>query len=82
MTTSYNRMFDVNKLLKKYIEKYFSKKIVVCDFAVSSGQSTLELFLDLNQNKIDKIYGFDKKINITIYKLGKFIFLYSSNKNF
>ena len=80
MTTSYNRMFDVNKLLKKYIEKYFSKKIVVCDFAVSSGQSTLELFLDLNQNKIDKIYGFDKKINITIYKLGKFIFLYSSNK--
>lgn len=80
MTTSYNRMFDVNKLLKKYIEKYFSKKIVVCDFAVSSGQSTLELFLDLNQDKIDKIYGFDKKINITIYKLGKLIFLYSSKK--
>ena len=38
MTTSYNRMFDVNKLLKKYTEKHFSKKIVLCDFAVSSGQ--------------------------------------------
>ena len=35
MTTSYNRMFDVNKLLK-YTEKHFSKKIVLCDFAVSS----------------------------------------------
>ena len=80
MTTSYNRMFDVNKILKKYTEKHFSKKIVLCDFAVSSGQSTLELFLDLKKEKIDKIYGFDKKIYITIYKLGKLIFLYSSKK--
>ena len=51
MTTSYNRMFDVNIILNKYIKKYFSKKIVICDFAVSSGQSTLELFFDLNKNK-------------------------------
>ena len=59
-------------------EKHFSKKIVLCDFAVSSGQSTLELFLDLKKKKIDKIYGFDKKINITIYKLENLFFLYSS----
>ena len=78
MTTSYNRMFDVNKILKKYIKKYFTKKLVICDFAVSSGQSTLELFIDLNKDKIEKIYGFDKKIHITIYQLGKLIFLYSS----
>jgi hypothetical protein len=78
MTTSYNRMFDVNIILKKYIKKYFSKKPVICDFAVSSGQSTLELFSDLNKQKIEKIYGFDKKIYITIYQIGKLIFLYSS----
>ena len=42
MTTSYNRMFDVNQILNKYINKNFSKKLVICDFAVSSGQSTLE----------------------------------------
>ena len=34
--------------------------------------------MDLNKDKIIEIYGFDKKINITIYKIGKFIFLYSS----
>ncbi len=79
MTTSYNRMNDVNKILKKKINKYFSKKITICDFAVSSGQSTLELFLDLNKNKINKIIGFDKKIFITIYQIEKFIFLYSSS---
>lgn len=81
MTTSYNRMFDVNQLLKKYINKYFSKKIIICDFAVSSGQSTLELFYDLNKDKdhVREIYGFDKKIYATIYEIGKFIFLYSEN---
>lgn len=78
MTTSYNRMFDVNLILKKYVNKYISKKPVVCDFAVSSGQSTLELLTDLTKQKIKNIYGFDKKIYITIYKLGKLIFLYSS----
>ena len=78
MTTSYNRMFDVNLILKKYINKYFSEKPVICDFAVSSGQSTLELLADLNKQKIQNIYGFDKKIHITIYKLGKLIFLYSA----
>lgn len=81
MTTSYNRMFDVNQILKKYIKKYFSKKIIICDFAVSSGQSTLELFYDLNKDKdyVREIYGFDKKIYATIYEIGKFIFLYSEN---
>lgn len=78
MTTSYNRMFDVNKILKKYVKKYFSKKIVICDFAVSSGQSTLELFLSLNKQKIKKIYGFDKNIDISLYQIGKYIFLYNS----
>ena len=78
MTTSFNRMIDVNKILKKYINKYFSRKIVLCDFAVSSGQSTLELYFDLSKDKIKEVYGFDKKINITIYQIGKFIFLYSS----
>ena len=80
MTTSYNRMFDVNKILKKYIKTYFKKKIVVCDFAISSGQSTLELFSDLSKDKIENVYGFDKKIYITIYQIGKIIFLYSSNE--
>ena len=78
MTTSYNRMFDVNQILKEYINKNFSKKLVICDFAVSSGQSTLELLSDLNKNKVKEIYGFNKKIYITIYQIGKFIFLYSS----
>jgi hypothetical protein len=81
MTTSYNRMFDVNLILKKYLNKYFSKKPMVCDFAVSSGQSTLELLSDLTKQKIKNIYGFDKKIYITIYKIGKLIFLYSSKND-
>ena len=81
MTTSYNRMFDVNSILKKYVNKYFSKKPMVCDFAVSSGQSTLELLSDLTKQKIKNIYGFDKKIYITIYKIGKLIFLYSSKND-
>ena len=54
MTTSYNRMHDVNVILNKYIKKNFSKKIVLCDFAISSGQSTLELFSDLDKIKIKK----------------------------
>ena len=81
MTTSYNRMFDVNLILKKYVNKYFSKKPTICDFAVSSGQSTLELLSDLTKQKIKNIYGFDKKIYITIYKIGKLIFLYSSKND-
>ena len=82
MTTSYNRMFDVNKILIKYTKQHFSKEIKICDFAVSSGQSTLELHEDLtssNINKIFEIYGFDKKIYITMYIIEKFIFLYSSS---
>lgn len=82
MTTSFNRMFDVNKILMRYIKGHFSKELKICDFAVSSGQSTLELFQDLklnNINKIYQIYGFDKKIYITMYMIGKFIFLYSAN---
>ena len=55
-TTSYNRMADINVKLKKYIKKLFSKKVAICDFGVSSGQSTLELYYDLNQIKIKNIY--------------------------
>lgn len=76
-TTSYNRMGDINKKLKKYIKKFFSKKILVCDFGVSSGQSTLELYYSLNKKQIKYLYGFDKQIYIKIYKFKKFIFLYS-----
>ena len=82
MTTSYNRMFDVNKKLIKYVKNHLSTKLKICDFAISSGQSTLELFQELKSSKINKIteiYGFDKKIYITMFTIGKFIFLYSSN---
>lgn len=81
MTTSYNRMLDVNIILRKYIKKFYSKKITICDFGISSGQSTLELYKDLNKSKIKKIYGFDKQINLKIYKIGKFVFLYSSKND-
>ena len=80
-TTSYNRMADVNKKLKNYIKKNFSKKIMVCDFGVSSGQSTLELYNDLNKEQLQNIYGFDKQIYLKIYKYKKYIFLYSSRNN-
>lgn len=76
MTTSHNRMFDVNKVLKKYINKYFSKKIEICDFAISSGQSTYELYKTLNKHKIKNVYGFDKKIYIKIFKIQKLILVY------
>ena len=46
---------------------------MICDLGVSSGQSTKELYDDLNI-KIKTIYGFDKQINIKIYKLNKLIF--------
>ena len=77
-TTSYNRMNDVNKKLKSYIKKFFQKKIILCDIGVSSGQSTFELYNDLNKEKIQCIYGFDKQIYLKIYKIKKFIFLFSS----
>ena len=80
-TTSYDRMADVNKKLKNYIKKIFSKKIMVCDFGVSSGQSTLELYNDLNKEQLQNIYGFDKQIYLKIYKYKKYIFLYSSRNN-
>ena len=79
-TTSYNRMADINKKLKNYIKKFFLKKIIVCDFGVSSGQSTLELYNDLNKEQLQNIYGFDKQIFLRIYKYKKYIFLYSSKK--
>ena len=52
MTTTHNRMGDVNEILNKYIYTYKLKKIVVCDFAISSGQSTYELYNDINKQKI------------------------------
>ncbi len=78
-TTSYNRMKDVNKKLKKHIKKISSKKLMLCDFGVSSGQSTLELYKDLNQRQIKYIYGFDKQIYMKIFKIKKLVFLYSLN---
>ena len=80
-TTSYDRMANVNKKLKNYIKKNFSKKVMVCDFGVSSGQSTLELYNDLNKEQLQNIYGFDKQIYLKIYKYKKYIFLYSSRNN-
>ena len=47
---------------------------MICDFGISSGQSTYELFLDMGKTKIKKIYGFDKQIYLRIYKFNKFIF--------
>ena len=80
-TTSYDRMVDINKKLKNYIKKFFSKNIMICDFGVSSGQSTLELYNDLNNEQLQNIYGFDKQIYLKIYKYKKLIFLYSSRNN-
>ena len=81
-TTSYNRMKDVNLKLKNHIKKNFpKKKIILCDFGVSSGQSTLELYNELNRNKIKYIYGFDKQIYLKIYKIKNIIFLYSTKNN-
>ncbi len=80
-TTSYNRMTDVNLKLKKHIKKLSAKKIILCDFGVSSGQSTLELFNDLNKENIKFIYGFDKQIYIKIFKIKNLIFLYSAKND-
>ena len=81
-TTSYNRMKDINLKLKYHIKKKFSqKKIILCDFGVSSGQSTLELYKDLKRYNIKYIYGFDKQIFIKIYKIKNFVFLFSSKND-
>ena len=65
----------------KIIENVFLKKVVICDIGVSSGQSSFELYKDLEVNKVKCIYGFDKQIYIKIYKINKFVFLFSSKKN-
>ena len=78
-TTSTNRMSEINKKLKKYIKKFFSKKVVICDLGISSGQTTLELYNDLNKVNIKNIYGFDKNLNIKIYRYKKLTFLFSSS---
>ena len=44
---------------------------MICDFGVSSGQSTLELYNDLNRKQFQYIYGFDKQIYLKIYKIKK-----------
>tara|TARA_B100000886_G_scaffold337929_1_gene299703 strand:+ start:606 stop:1445 length:840 start_codon:yes stop_codon:yes gene_type:complete len=80
-TTSYNRMSDVNLKLKKHIKQLFTKKIIICDIGVSSGQSTLELFNDLNKEKIKFIYGFDKQIYLKVFKIKNLIFLFSSKND-
>ncbi len=80
-TTFDNRMFDINKKLLKYLNKFFSRKVMICDFGISSGQSTFELFVDLGKSKIKNIYGFDKQIYFQLYKFKKFIFLFSLNKD-
>ncbi|WP_440677282.1 hypothetical protein [Candidatus Pelagibacter sp. HIMB1587] len=77
-TTSFNRMNDLNKIMKKYIKKFLFKKIILCDVGISSGQTTLELYNDLKNVNIKEIYGFDKNLNIKIYQFKKFVFLYSS----
>jgi hypothetical protein len=76
-TTSHNRMTNINKKLKNYIKIFLKKKIIICDVGISSGQSTYELFNDLNGNQIKYIYGFDKQIYIKIYKIKKLILLFS-----
>ncbi len=80
-TTSSNRMVDINQKLKSYIKKFFSKKIMICDFGVSSGQSTLELYNDLNKEQLQSVYGFDKQIFLRIYKYKKYVFLYGTKNN-
>ena len=50
-TLQFNDAFGTS--IKYYIKKFFPKKnILICDFGVSSGQSTLELHNDLNNQKI------------------------------
>lgn len=80
-TTSDSRMNDINLKLLKYLKKFFSKKIMICDFAISSGQSTLELYNNLDKTKIESIYGFDKQIYLKIYKIKNLIFLYSKKND-
>ena len=41
----------------------------------------MELFNNLNKTKIKSLYGFDKQIHIKIYRIKKFIFIYSSKNN-
>ena len=80
-TTNPNRMRDLNIILKNYIKKFFSKKINICDLGISSGQSTLELYKDLNEKNINYLYGFDKQIFVKIFKFKKLVFLYSLDNN-
>ena len=66
-TTSQNRMKDVNQTLKKHIKKISSKKLMLCDFGISSGQSTLELYKDLNQRKLVFVYSLNNQLLMVEY---------------
>jgi len=78
-TTTFSRMNDLNTKLRNYSQKFFLNKMLICDFGVSSGQTTLELYNGLNKSQIKCIFGFDKQIYIKIFKFKKFIFLFSLN---
>jgi len=78
-TTKVNRFSDIDIKTKELLKNYFFKKIDVCDFGLSSGQTTLELANTLD-TQVGNLFGFDKQIRVTLYQYGKFVFLYDLDK--
>ena len=81
-TTSENRMLDINKKLKKHLNNFFTKKVMICDFGISSGQSTYELFLDMGKTKNKKIFMdlINKFIFVFINLINLFFYLVKIKK--
>jgi len=81
-TTAKNRMDKLNEVSENVLSNNLNAtdKLKICDFGISSGDTTLDLIYALNEKNFSfEIIGFDKNIEATMITLGKFIFLFSSD---
>lgn len=81
-TTKQNRMEKITEYTIDLLKRNFDTSINICDFGISSGQTTYDLYKKCNNIGLLKtLYGFDRQIYASMLCLGKFIFLFSKEND-